>query len=81
MYSEFWLETKGFKKAWFGFAPWWPMLVVFPWVQLFGWSANNLQQEKEDLDDVEVDRERGEHVFLWTDGVLPVSYQELGVVR
>lgn len=48
---------------------------------LFGRSADNLQQEKEDLDDVNVDGERAEHVLLWADGVLPVSYQKLRVVR
>lgn len=51
------------------------------WVDLFGWSADNLQQEKEDLDDVDIDGERGEHILFWTDGMLPVSYQKLRVVR
>lgn len=55
-------------------------MVVSPWVDLFG-STDNLQQEKEDLDDVDVDGERGEHVLLRADGVLPVSYQKLRVVR
>lgn len=53
---------------------------VFPWVHLFGRSTNNLQQEKEDLDDVDVNGECGEHILLWADGVLPVAYQQLGVV-
>lgn len=48
---------------------------------LFGRGTDDLQQEKEDLDDVDVDGERGEHVLLRTDGVLPVSYQQLRVVR
>lgn len=50
-------------------------------VQLFGRSADNLQQEEEDLDDVDVEGERCEHVLLWTDGVLPVPQQQLCVVR
>lgn len=52
-----------------------------PEEDLFGRSADNLQQEKEDLDDVDVDGECAEHVLLWADGVLPVSYQKLRVVR
>lgn len=52
-----------------------------PEEDLFGRSADNLQQEKEDLDDVDVDGERAKHVLLWADGVLPVSYQKLRVVR
>lgn len=58
-----------------------PKVVVSCWADLFVHSTNNLQQEKEDLDDVNVDGERGEHVLLRADGVLPVSYQELRVVR
>lgn len=50
-------------------------------IYLFSRSANNLQQEKEDLDNVNIDRERSEHVLLRADGVLPVSDQELRVVR
>lgn len=50
-------------------------------IDLFSRSANNLQQEKEDLDNVNIDRERSEHVLLRADGVLPVSDQELRVVR
>lgn len=52
-----------------------------PEEDLFGRGADNLQQEKEDLDDVDIDGERAEHVLLWADGVLPVSYQKLRVVR
>lgn len=42
---------------------------------LFGGSTNNLQQEKEDLDYIDVDGECSEHVLLWTNGVLSVSNQ------
>lgn len=52
-----------------------------PVEDLFGWSADNLQQEKEDLNDVDIDGERAKHILLWADGVLPVSYQKLRVVR
>lgn len=52
-----------------------------PCGHLFGRSADNLQKENEDLDDVDVDGERGEHVLLRSDGVLPVPYQQLRVVR
>lgn len=48
---------------------------------LFGRGADDLQQEEEDLDNVDVDGERSEHVLLGTDGVLPVPYQQLCVVR
>lgn len=41
---------------------------------LFSRSADNLQQEKEDLDNVDIDGERSKHVLLWADGVLPVPY-------
>lgn len=47
----------------------------------FGRGADNLQQEKEDLDDVNIDGECAEHILLWADGVLPISYQKLRVVR
>lgn len=47
---------------------------------LLGRRADNLQKEKEDLDDVDVEGERSEHILLGTDGVLPVSYQKLRVV-
>lgn len=50
-------------------------------VDLFGGSTDNLQQEKEDLYDVNINGERSEHVLLWTDGVFPVPYQQLCVVR
>lgn len=50
-------------------------------MDLFGWGTYYLQQEKEDLDDVDIDGERSEHILFWTDGVLPVSYQKLRVVR
>lgn len=46
----------------------------------FGEGSDNLQQEQEDLDDVDVEGQRGEDVLLRTDGVLPVSYQELSVI-
>lgn len=52
----------------------------FPRMDLFSWSADDLEQEKEDLDNVNIDGERSEHVLLWADGVLPVSYQKLCVV-
>lgn len=58
-----------------------PKLVVRPLVDSFGRSADNLQQEQEDLDDVDIDGERGEHILFRADGVLPVSYQKLRVVR
>lgn len=47
---------------------------------LFGGSTNNLQQEKEDLDYIDVDGECSEHVLLWTNGVLSVSNQQLSVI-
>ena len=47
---------------------------------LFGRGADDLEQEKEDLDNVNVDGERCKHVFFWADGVLPVPYQQLCVV-
>lgn len=46
---------------------------------LFG-GADNLQYEKEDLYNVDVEGESGEHVLLLADGVLPVSYQKLRVI-
>ena len=49
-------------------------------MDLFGRSADDLQQEQEDLDDIDVDGECGEHIFFRADGVLPVSYQQLCVV-
>lgn len=36
-------------------------------IELFGGGSNDLQQEKEDLDDVDVDGERGKHILLRTD--------------
>lgn len=43
-------------------------------------SSDNLQEEEEDLDDVDVDGERSEHVLLWADGVLPVPDEQLCVI-
>jgi hypothetical protein len=43
--------------------------------------TNKLQQAQEDLDDVDVDGERCEHILLWTDRVLPLADQQLCVVR
>lgn len=42
--------------------------------------TDNLEQEEEDLNDVDVDVKCGKHVFLRTDGVLPVTEEELRVV-
>lgn len=50
-------------------------------MESLGGSADDLQQEEENLDDVDVDGESGEYVLLRTDGVLPVPEQELRVVR
>lgn len=36
-------------------------------VDLFGRSADDLQQEQEDLNNIDVDGERGKHVFFWAD--------------
>lgn len=36
-------------------------------------SANKLQQKEEDLNDVDVDGQRSEHVLLLTDGMFSVS--------
>lgn len=57
-----------------------PNLVVHLWLDLLIWSADNLQQKKKDLDDVNIDGERSKHVLFRTDRVLPVSYQKLCVV-
>lgn len=50
-------------------------------VDLFGWRADDLQQEEEDLDDIDVDGESAEHILLRTNGVLSVPYEQLRVVR
>lgn len=56
-----------------------PALVKCPQEDLFG-RADNLQQGKEDLDNVGIDGKSAEHILLWADGILPVSYQKLSVV-
>lgn len=56
-----------------------PQLVKCPQEDLFG-RADNLQQGKEDLDNVGIDSKSAEHILLWADGILPVSYQKLCVV-
>lgn len=40
-----------------------------------------MEEEGEDVDDVEVNVERGEDVLLWTHGVTLVPHEELGVKR
>lgn len=50
-------------------------------VDLFGWRADDLQQEEEDLDHIDVDGESAEHILLRTNGVLSVPYEQLRVVR
>lgn len=42
-------------------------------------SSCYLQQEAEQVDDVQVDAEGGENIFLWTDGVALVPQQQLSV--
>lgn len=44
-------------------------------------SPHDLQQEAEQVDDVQVDAEGGEYVFLWADGVALVPQQHLSVER
>lgn len=44
-------------------------------------SSHNLQQEAEQVDDVQVDAEGGEYVFLWAYGVTLVPQQHLSVER
>lgn len=48
---------------------------------LFASSSHNLQQEGEQVDDVQVDAEGGEYVFLWAYGVTLVPQQHLSVER
>lgn len=40
----------------------------------------DLKDEEEDMNDVNVERERSVHVLLWTDCLLPVSDKKLSVV-
>lgn len=42
-------------------------------------SAKDLEEEGKDVDDVEVNAERGEDVLLWAHGVALVPHEELGV--
>lgn len=42
-------------------------------------SSHDLQQEAEQVDDVQVDAEGGEYVFLWAYGVTLVPQQHLSV--
>lgn len=51
------------------------------WSALLASSSHNLQQEAEQVDDVQVDAEGGEDVFLWADGVTLVPQQHLSVER
>lgn len=44
-------------------------------------SSHDLQQEAEQVDDVQVDAEGGEYVFLWAYGVTLVPQQHLRVER
>lgn len=46
---------------------------------LLRFSSEDLEEEGEDVDDVEVNVERGEDVLLWTHGVALVPHEELGV--
>lgn len=39
-----------------------------------------MQQEKEDLDDVDIDGESAKNILIGANGVLPVSNQQLSVV-
>lgn len=43
-------------------------------------GSADLKDEEEDMNDVNVERERSVHVLLWTDCQLPVSDKKLGVV-
>lgn len=49
--------------------------------RLLASPSHDLQQEAEQVDDVQVDVEGGEYVFLRADGVALVPQQHLGVER
>lgn len=47
---------------------------------LFSSSSTDLKDEEEDVNDVDVERERSVDVLLWADGQLSISNKKLGIV-
>lgn len=43
-------------------------------------TATDLEDEEEDVNNVNIERERSVDVLLWADGRLPISNKKLGVV-
>lgn len=57
------------------------LLIKCCWViALLGCRSADLQDEEEDLNDINVERERSVDVLLWADGQLPIPDEELSVV-